>query len=102
MENEARMHNPRPQATSKRLVETDRTIVTEWRFVPGAETGWHRHEHDYVVVVVTPGKLMQETANGEIVTDLALGQAYAREVGVEHNVVNPNPHEFVFIEVELK
>jgi hypothetical protein len=25
-----------------------------------------------------------------------------RSVGVEHNVVNPNAHEFVFIEVELK
>ena len=54
---------------------------------------------------------MQETANGEIVTGLALGQSYAREAGVEHNVVNPNPHEFVplkgvlkrmFVEVELK
>lgn len=92
----------RPQATSKHLLETDRTIVTEWRFAPGAETGWHRHAHDYVVVVITAGKLMQETANGEIVTELALGQAYARNVGVEHNVVNPNPHEFAFIEVELK
>ena len=92
----------RPQATSRRLVETDRTIVTEWRFAPGAETGWHRHAHDYVVVVLTAGKLMQETANGEIVTELAMGQSYARNVGVEHNVVNPNPHEFVFVEVELK
>jgi len=45
---------------------------------------------------------MQETANGEIVTELAAGQSYARNVGVEHNVVNPNPHEFVFVEVELK
>lgn len=92
----------RPQATSKLLTETDRTIVTEWRFAPGAETGWHKHEHDYVVVVTTAGKLMQETANGEIVTDLALGQSYARGKGVEHNVVNPNPYEFVFVEVELK
>jgi quercetin dioxygenase-like cupin family protein len=96
------MTKTRPQATSKRLLETDRTIVTEWRFAPGAETGWHRHAHDYVVVVITAGKLMQETENGEIVTELALGQAYARNVGVEHNVVNPNPHEFAFIEVELK
>jgi hypothetical protein len=58
--------------------------------------------HDYIVVVLTAGKLMQETANGEIVTELALGQSYARPEGVEHNVVNSNPHEFVFVEVELK
>ena len=44
-------------------------IVTEWRFAPGAETGWHRHGHDYIVVVLTAGKLMQETTNGEIVTN---------------------------------
>ena len=92
----------RPKATSKRLQETARAIVTEWRFAPGAETGWHRHAHDYVVVVLTAGKLMQETANGEIVTELAFGQSYARPEGAEHNVVNPNPHEFVFVEVELK
>lgn len=92
----------RPQASSRRLQETGRAIVTEWRFAPGAQTGWHRHAHDYIVVVLTAGKLMQETANGEIVTDLALGQSYAREAGVEHNVVNPNAHEFAFIEVELK
>ena len=76
--------------------------VTRWDFEPGAETGWHRHAHDYIVVVLTAGKLMQETANGEIVTELAFGQSYARPEGVEHNVVNPNPHEFVFVEVELK
>ena len=92
----------RPQAPSKRILETDRVIATEGRFSPGAETGWHRHAHDYVVVVLTAGKLMQETANGEIVTDLAAGQSYARNEGVEHNVVNPNPHEFAFVEVELK
>lgn len=92
----------RAKATSRLLQETDRAIVTEWRFAPGAETGWHRHGHDYIVVVLTAGKLMQETTNGQIVTELVFGQSYAREVGVEHNVVNPNAHEFVFIEVELK
>ena len=96
------MAQQRPKATSRLLQETPRALVTEWRFAPGAETGWHRHAHDYVVVVLTAGKLMQETANGEIVTELAAGQSYAREVGVEHNVVNPNAHEFVFVEVELK
>jgi hypothetical protein len=50
--------------------------------------GWHAH--DYVVVVLTAGRLMQGTANGEIVTELASGQSYARNAGVGHNVVNPN------------
>ena len=92
----------RAKATSKLLQETERAIVTEWRFAPGAETGWHRHAHDYIVVVLTAGKLMQETDKGEIVTELAMGQSYAREAGVEHNVVNSNAHEFAFVEIELK
>ena len=35
----------------------DRVIVTEWRFPPGSHTGWHRHNHDYVVVPITTGEL---------------------------------------------
>ena len=46
-------------------------------------------------------KLLTETDRA-IVTELAFGQSYSREAGVEHNVVNPNPHEFVFVEGELK
>ena len=61
----------RTPAVPTQQVCNDRAIVTEWRFAPGAETGWHRHAHDYVVVVITAGKLMQETENGEIVTELA-------------------------------
>lgn len=92
----------RPQATSKLLQENERVIVTEWRLLPGAETGWHRHAHDYVVVCLTAGKLLAETSNGNIETELAFGQAYARPVGVEHNIVNPGSEEFAFVEVEIK
>ena len=96
------MANSRPKAVSKLLQETDRVIVTEWRFAPGAETGWHRHSHDYVVVCLTAGKLVAETSEGDVENELAFGQAYARPVGVEHNIVNPGAKEFVFVEVEIK
>ena len=33
-------------------ITNDRVIVTEWRFDPGANTGWHRHDHDYVIVPI--------------------------------------------------
>ena len=92
----------RPAATSTRLQETDRVIITEWRFQPGAETGWHRHEYDYVVVCQTAGTLLAETKTGNVENVLKAGQAYARPVGVEHNIVNVNAHEFVFVEIELK
>ena len=92
----------RPRAESKRLQETERVIITEWRLKPGAETGWHRHAHDYVVVCLTAGKLLAETATGDVETELAFGHTYARPEGVEHNIVNPNRGEFVFVEIELK
>jgi len=96
------MANSRPKASSKLLQETDRVIVTEWRLAPGAETGWHRHSYDYVVICLTAGKLVAETSAGDVETELAFGQAYARPVGVEHNIVNPGAREFAFVEVEIK
>jgi beta-alanine degradation protein BauB len=90
------------RAEGKLLQETERVIITEWRLAPGAETGWHRHAHDYVVVCLTDGSLLAETANGNVETRLAAGQSYARPAGVEHNIINPNAGEFAFIEIELK
>ena len=87
---------------SKRLVETDRAIVTEWRFAPGAETGWHRHAHDYVIVPLMDGKVKLETKDGTSFADMKKGVPYFRPVGVEHDVINANEGEYAFIEIELK
>jgi len=93
---------PRPLARATRQIETDRVVVTEWRFAPGAHTGWHRHEMDYVVVPITSGEL--HAFDGKMTTPAPLraGVAYNRPAGVEHDIVNPNDFEFVFIEIELK
>lgn len=92
----------RPKAIPTIQIDNDRVIVTEWRFAPGAETGWHRHEHDYIVVPLTTGKLVLETKDGADSAELAAGCSYFRQVGVEHNVVNVNEYEFAFVETELK
>jgi quercetin dioxygenase-like cupin family protein len=92
----------RPQAVSTLLVSNERVVVTEWRFAPGAETGWHVHGMDYVVVPQTTGKLLLETKEGERTAELRTGEPYYRPAGVEHNAVNANAYEFVFIEVEIR
>lgn len=92
----------RPAATATLQVENDAVRVTEWRFAPGAETGWHRHAHDYVVVPITDGTLLLETPDGNLTAELKLGRSYSRPVGVEHNVINDSPHELAFVEVEVK
>ena len=50
------------KATSIVQVRNERVIVTEWRFAPGADTGYHVHAHDYVVVPLTGGRLRLEEA----------------------------------------
>lgn len=91
----------RPKAVPRQLISNPRVKATEWRFAPGAETGWHRHAHDYVVVPMTTGRLLLEEKGGNRYAELRSGEPYFREVGVEHNVVNANDGEFVFIEIEM-
>ena len=92
----------RPQGTPTTQIDNERVIVTEWRFAPGAETGWHVHQHDYVICPVTPGKLLLETPEGPVEAELTSGQTYFRNAGVEHNVINASDEELIFVEVELK
>ena len=92
----------RPKATPTVRIDNERVIVTEYRFTPGAETGWHRHGHDYVVVPLTTGKLLLVEKDGEREAQLTSGMPYFRNAGVEHNVVNANDFEFAFVEVEIK
>jgi quercetin dioxygenase-like cupin family protein len=92
----------RPQAVPTPLISNERVVLTEWRFAPGAETGWHVHGMDYVVVPQTTGKLLLETKEGDRSAELSVGRPYFRPAGVEHNVVNANDYEFVFIEVEIR
>ena len=90
------------QATATVQIDNERVAVTEWRFAPGAETGWHRHQYDYVVVPQSTGTLRLKTSDGDSVSQLFTGKPYFRKAGVEHNVINANHEEFVFIEIEIK
>ena len=92
----------RPAARPTVQLENDRVRVTEWRFAPGAATGWHRHGYDYVVVPMTSGTLRIWDGAQETEAGLVTGRSYYRPPGAEHDVVNANPFEFVFVEVELK
>lgn len=84
-------------------IDNARTRVTEWRFAPGAATGFHRHEYDYVVVPQTTGRLkIVDGAGKESLAELTAGVSYYRDLGVEHDVINASDGEFVFVEVEFK
>jgi quercetin dioxygenase-like cupin family protein len=91
------------QAEASVIVDSERVRVTSWTFQPGQATGMHRHELDYVVVPVSGGSFTvtgPDGARSELRQEP--GQAYARQVGVEHDVANAGPRAAVFVEVELK
>lgn len=91
------------QAISTLQHEDARLRVTLWEFPPSSETGWHRHEYDYVVVPVQGGVLTVETSESASVPyPITSGQSYARPHGVEHNISNGTDQPISFVEVELK
>ncbi len=92
-----------PKAVPTVQVDNERVRVTEWRFAPGAETGEHVHEMDYVIVPSATGRLKLISPEGEeSFADLKLGVSYFRKAGVHHNVINANDVAFAFVEIELK
>lgn len=84
------------------VIDNERVIVTRYDFAPGANTGWHRHGHDYVIVPLTDGKVKLLTTAGETSAEMKKGEPYFRSEGVEHDVISANEGDFAFIEIELK
>ncbi len=92
-----------PRAVPTVQVDNERVRVTEWRFAPGAETGFHVHEMDYVVVPSADGRLKLVSPEGEEThADLKQSVSYFRKAGVHHNVINASEGEYAFVEIELK
>ena len=93
----------RPSCTTTLLAEDARVRVARFDFAPGAETGWHRHGHDYVITAITDCPMLIEEPGGAVRRVLVpAGTAYCRREGVEHNVVNDGAVPMSFVEVELK
>lgn len=85
------------------LIDNERVRVTQWRFGKrGDNTGWHRHEYDYVVVPLFDGDLEIDTGEGpRTAAAMKTGVPYFRNAGVEHDVINGNDFACAFIEIEL-
>lgn len=89
--------------TAKMLVDDERTRVTRFEFQPDQETGWHEHQYDYVIAAVTDCEMKIEHPDGEDTSVfVAAGDAYRRNAGVKHNVINNGKAPMSFIEIEIK
>ena len=90
-------------AKSDVQVDNEGVRVTEWRLAPGAATGHHIHEMDYVIVPVVAGEMTIVAPGGErSKAQLSAGKSYFRKAGVAHDVLNETATEIVFLEIELK
>jgi hypothetical protein len=67
----------RPQAKGTAVLEDRLVRVMRWDFEPGAETGWHRHELDYLVVPRTDCAFLLEEPGGARRVDVAAGARIA-------------------------
>ncbi len=97
------MNKMRNQCSSTLLVEDKKVRVTRFDFEPNQETGWHIHENDYVITAITDCSMMLQHPDGtETVSKVASGNAYIRDAGVHHNVINISDQKMSFIEIEFK
>ena len=93
----------RSECSSTLLVEDKKVRVTRFDFEPNQETGWHIHEYDYVITAITDCFMMLQHPDGtETVSEVASGNAYIRDAGVHHNVINTSNQKMSFIEIEFK
>lgn len=91
------------EAVATQIVDNELTCVTRFDFEPGAETGWHRHGHNYVITAITDLYMrLEEQGGAEREVHVKAGEAYFREEGVEHNVINASDQLMSFVEVEFK
>ncbi len=96
------MTAPRALAEPVVHIDDERFKVTEWRFATDAETGWHVHGHDYVIVPLTDGTLgLEEPGGVQRNASLTQGVPYSRRTGVSHNVINAGGAPLSFLEVEV-
>ena len=91
------------KCSSTLLIDDKKVRVTRFVFDPDQETGWHIHEYDYVITAITDCFMLLQHPDGtETESEVAAGNAYIRDAGVHHNVINISDKKMSFIEVEFK
>ncbi len=85
------------------LFDDARTRITQWVFAPGDQTGWHRHEWDYVTVQQSGGRLRLEGKGGtESFVYYRDGRTMSWTAPIEHNATNVSDDVVRVLEIEYK
>ena len=95
-----------PEVGARLLFENERVRVWDLQLAPGESTGVHRHERDYLYVVIGDGRLQAADADGERreASDMKDGEVRFNEVDGEavHEAFNVGDGSWRNIIVELK
>ncbi len=103
MEKTAAEATDRPLASYETLLDDERTCITLFTLKPGEQTGWHRHEFDYVAVQQSQGRLHLDYADGSVrEIDYTPGVALPVKAPVEHNAINVGDVDIIALEIEYK
>ena len=94
------------QVGTRLLFENERVKVWDLRLEPGQSTGPHRHEHDYLYVVIGGGTLQGADADGNRGDPNTMkdGHVVFRDIpdGDVHQAINAGDRPWRNIIVELK
>ena len=97
------MADDRTAAPHVVLHEDEHSRMIHYVIKPGEQTGWHKHEFDYVVVRVSQGTLTSNFADGTSKDfDYEPGTTSAYKAPVEHNEVNTGDTDIIGYEIEFK
>ncbi len=85
------------------LLENDAVRVFRVEVPPDEETWMHRHERDYVFLILARAQIGEQRQGGEPeVTHLEGGQVLFRQGGFAHQVRNLSKEPFRAVIVEMK
>ena len=92
-------------STPEVLLDNDTTRITFHRIKPGQQSGWHRHEHNYVGYHFQSCDVhvdLNEGATGSIQSQEGKATFYDVGDGFEHNVTVIGDTDLVALEIEYK
>ena len=96
---------PNKLAHNEVILDNDTTRITFHRIRPGEQSGWHRHEHDYVGYHFASSDLSVQYGNGDtgkMISEEGVATFYQIGDGFEHNVTNVGDTDMVALEIEYK
>ncbi len=97
--------DPDRLAHNEVILENDTTRITFHRIKPGEQSGWHRHEYDYVGYHFATSNLSVEYGtggSGKMISEEGKANFYEVGDGFEHNVTNVGETDMVALEIEYK